>query len=254
MCQITQNIRRMVASLDSAKHRRETGCFVVEGSKCVLDTWEYFTCRHLIATPAWIERNPDIAKAGNAVKATKADMERMSHLSTPPQVMAVYELPSHEISTVNPAENLVIALDRVQDPGNLGTIMRIADWFGIRNIVCSPDTVDAFNPKVIQATMGAISRVRVHYTPLAEYLEANAGKVPVCGTFLDGNSIYDTPLPRNGIIVMGNEGQGISDEVARMVDCRLLIPPFPQGVETSESLNVGMATAIIVSEFRRRLL
>lgn len=252
MSQITRNICRMVASLDSVKHRRQEGCFVVEGSKCVLDTMEHFSCRYLFATDEWIAANPDAARGGRAMVTSVADLKRMSHLTTPPEVIAVYAMPQYDLPTVNPHDDLVIALDRVQDPGNLGTIIRIADWFGIRDIVCSTDTVDVFNPKVIQATMGAISRVRVHYLDLCSYLAGQPDDIPVYGTFLNGGNIYTTPLSPAGIIVMGNEGKGISAEVASHISRRLLIPPYPAGVETSESLNVGMATAITVSEFRRR--
>ena len=162
--------------------------------------------------------------------------------------MPVYEVDRREFE-----ENLSLVLDRIQDPGNLGTIMRIADWFGIRQIICSHDTVDVFNPKVVQATMGAISRVKVVYEDLPEFLKSNPD-VPCYGTFLDGENLYGTELSAHGFIVMGNEGQGISDEVARLTGRRLTIPSYPVGVATSESLNVGMATAIVVGEFRRRMM
>ena len=151
--------------------------------------------------------------------------------------------------------DLILALDGVQDPGNMGTILRIADWFGIREVVCSEHTADCFNPKVVQATMGAIARVRVHYLPLTEWLaQAVQAGVSVYGTFLDGETIYDAPLTTGGIVVMGSEGKGVSAQVAALVTHRLYIPSFPAGVPTSESLNVATATAIVCSEFRRRCL
>jgi TrmH family RNA methyltransferase len=146
-------------------------------------------------------------------------------------------------------------LDSVQDPGNLGTIIRVADWYGIENIVCGEGTVDAFSPKTVQATMGALSRVKVHYTNLKEYIIACRGKnIPVYGTFLDGDDMYEIPLSSNGVIVMGNEGNGISRELDELISDRLYIPSFPADRETSESLNVAMATGIVCAEFRRRLL
>ena len=149
-------------------------------------------------------------------------------------------------------DNLTLALDDVQDPGNLGTIIRIADWFGIDTIYCSEETVDAWNPKVVQATMGSSARVKLHYTNLAEYLEGLQDAVPVYGTFLDGNNLYTEELSAAGIIIMGNEGNGISDSVERHVTKRLLIPSYPAERPTAESLNVAIATAITCAEFRRR--
>jgi TrmH family RNA methyltransferase len=142
----------------------------------------------------------------------------------------------------------------VQDPGNLGTIIRLADWFGIEHIFCSQGTVDVYNPKVIQATMGAMARVQLHYVDLPALITSLHKDIPVYGTFLDGNDMYGEPLSGNGLIVMGNEGNGISEEVSRLINRRLYIPNYPQERETSESLNVATATAIICAEFRRRLL
>ena len=141
-------------------------------------------------------------------------------------------------------------LDGVQDPGNLGTIARVADWFGIRHIICSPDTADIYNPKAVQATMGALARVKFYYTELAMVLSQYSG--PIYGTFLDGNNIYKEELSRNGIIVMGNEGKGISQRTREMINRRLLIPNYPEGTLTTESLNVAIATSIVCAEFRRR--
>ena len=141
--------------------------------------------------------------------------------------------------------------DGVQDPGNLGTIVRLADWFGIGHVFCSPQSADIFGPKAVQATMGALARVQVHYTDLAEELRKFPGQI--YGTFLDGDDIYSTPLSSAGVIVMGNEGNGVSPEVGALVNARLFVPPFPQGKATSESLNVAMATAIVCAEFRRRM-
>jgi TrmH family RNA methyltransferase len=149
--------------------------------------------------------------------------------------------------------SLVLALDRVQDPGNLGTIIRVADWMGVDTIIASRDTVDVFNPKVVQATMGAIARVKVHYVDLPQFL-SSLTDIPIYGTFLDGTNIYTTPLSPTGIVIMGNEGQGISPEVEKLVNAKILIPSYPPERPTSESLNVATATAITLAEFRRQLL
>ncbi len=253
MEELTNRVRKLVASLDDPKVRDAEGLFVAEGTKCVLDTAGAFAPRWIFATAAWTEAHGhDLRGSASITVVKRADLERMSHLSTPPQVMAVYERPVYEITPADIAGRLVIALDRLQDPGNLGTVMRVADWFGIDTIVCSHDTVNCFNPKVVQATMGAISRVKVVYTDLPEFL-AQCGQT-VYGTFLDGDIIYNSSLGDSGVIVMGNEGRGISDDVARHVDRRLYIPSFPALRPTSESLNVGTATAITVAEFRRRQL
>ena len=250
MEELTNRLRKLVASLDDPKVRDAEGLFVAEGTKCVLDTLPHFECRWLFATALWAETHSGDLQGVSPVIVKRADMERMSHLSTAPQVMAVYRRPVYDTAPEEMKGRLTIALDRVQDPGNLGTIMRVADWFGIDTIVCSRDTVDLFNPKVVQATMGAVSRVKVVYVDLPDFL----GKcgVPVYGTFLDGTNIYKSELTQEGIIVMGNEGQGISGAVEQCVDRRLLIPSYPDGRATSESLNVGTATAVTVAEFRRR--
>ena len=178
-------------------------------------------------------------------------MARMSQFSTPSDVIAVYDLPEYTLDISDLANELTIVLDTVQDPGNLGTIIRIADWFGVKNIVCSDTTVDAFSHKVIQATMGAISRVKVHYCDLDEFLTEASG-LPIYGTYLEGSNIYDANLKDSGLLIMGNEGRGISPKLEKYVTHKLHIPSFPPDCTTSESLNVGVATAIAVSEFRRR--
>ena len=165
--------------------------------------------------------------------------------------IAVYEIPNYTLNLASLDGRLSLALDGIQDPGNLGTIMRTADWFGISDILCSHSTADVWNPKVVQATMGAISRVKMHYCDLPEIMRAI--RIPIYGTFLDGDNIYGANLTAEGIIVMGNEGNGISDEVSKYIGHRLTIPSFSHGNETSESLNVAIATAITVSEFRRHL-
>ncbi|WP_424036808.1 RNA methyltransferase, partial [Prevotella histicola] len=147
---------------------------------------------------------------------------------------------------------LVLALDGVQDPGNLGTIIRIADWFGIEDILCSHDTVDCWNPKVVQATMGSIARIKLHYTDLIKMVDDLPSDYPVYATLLDGNNIYDQPLSHYGMIIMGNEGNGISPELRKRINRKLFIPNYPQERETAESLNVAIATSIVCAEFRRR--
>jgi TrmH family RNA methyltransferase len=253
--EITNALRKSVRGLSEAKHRRELGQFVAEGTKCVLDTINAFSCEMLIATRQWAESHADACKGREVIVANRADFERMSNMSTPPQVIAVYKTPQYELDLNSLGGELVLALDRLQDPGNLGTIVRLADWMGIHTILASTDTVDVYNPKVVQATMGSISRVKVHYVDLPATLQQlrNAG-MEVYGTFLDGKSLYDAPLSTSGVIVMGNEGKGISDEVAQTVSRRLLIPAFPANAESAESLNVATATAITVAEFRRQTL
>ncbi len=244
---LTRNEILMVRSLADKSGREEHGMFVVEGGKMVgellnsqLDVYRLFvTSRSGVKHPA-------------AELVSEKEMERMSRLKTPSDTLAVARIPRRE--TVS-HKGLVLALDKVQDPGNLGTIIRIADWFGVRCILASHDTVDCFNPKVVQATMGALYRVNVVYGELTEMLTdmKQAGK-RVYGTMLEGgHDIYAGELDNEGVLVMGSEGKGISAEVAALLDERLFIPPFPQAGSGSESLNVAVATAVAVAEFRRRL-
>ena len=232
-----------IKSLATKQGREELGAFIAEGEKLVGEIHNSsLRIRRILQT------KPIFAE-GELV--SEKEMERISQLKTANSVLAIVELPKHKLSLANPEKNLVLALDKVQNPGNLGTIIRLADWFGISDIVCSEDTADCFNPKVVQATMGAILRVRVHYTNLPQWL-ASQHDTKIYGTFLEGENIYNAQLDKSGVIVMGNEGQGISNEVAKTVTNKLLIPPYPADRCGSESLNVAVATAVICSEFRRR--
>ena len=239
---------KWIKSLEMRKYRLQHQAFVAEGPKLVGELLPYSTPLYVAATKEWLTENKHLLGAvGDVDEVSREELERASLLRTPQTVLAVMPIPhpAFQPSALNP--QLVLALDGVQDPGNLGTIIRIADWFGIDTIVCSPDTADAWSPKVVQATMGSIARVRIVYTDLQEYL--SKATVPICGTLLDGENIYAQKLPQEAIIVMGNEGNGISPAIRQLVTHRLLIPPFRPG---AESLNVAIATAITCSEFRRR--
>ncbi|MCH5215808.1 MAG: RNA methyltransferase [Muribaculaceae bacterium] len=251
MQDITNSIIKIVSSLSQKKYRVEHSCFAAEGTKCVRSTWDSFNCRWLIATKSWYEQFGNASHYDKMLIASKGQMARMSQFSTPADVIAIYELPNYEIDKKELLEGLTLILDNVQDPGNLGTIIRIADWYGIKNIICSDTTADLYSHKVIQATMGAIANVKVHYVDLVNFLSED-WKLPVFGTFLDGKNIYTTDLPQKGFVIMGNEGKGISPHVAEFVTHRLTIPAT-KGDYVSDSLNVGVATAIVVSEFRRNI-
>lgn len=249
---ISKNKIKFIRSLEQKKFRKENGVFLAEGNKLVSDLSNFFNCKILVATQQWMDTNKDII-ADEKIYVEKDELSRASLLKTPQDVLAVFEIPSYTLSMDCPKNELCLALDDVQDPGNLGTIIRIADWFGIKNIYCSHGTADAFSPKTVQATMGALARVKLHYCNIKELI-SSLNDVPVFGTFLDGDNIYNNTLSSNGLIVMGNEGNGISKEVSELINRRILIPNYPQGNETTDSLNVAVATAIVCSEFRRRQL
>jgi TrmH family RNA methyltransferase len=247
---ISKNKIKYIRSLEQKKTRREEGVFVAEGPKLTGDLLGRFHCRYLAATAEWMNAHP-LVQADEKDIANLEDLQRASLLKTPQDVIAVFEQRNEATDTSVIERELCLALDDVQDPGNLGTIIRIADWFGIEHIFCSLGTADVYNPKVVQATMGALARVHVHYLSLTELIEG-LKEVPVYGTFLDGTNIYKQSLSETGLIVMGNEGNGISAEVRKLINRKLYIPNFPAGRSTSESLNVAVATAITCAEFRRR--
>lgn len=247
---LSKNKIKYIRSLELKKNRKEEQVFVAEGHKLVGDLLGYFPCRLLIATSGWLQMHTS-ALADEIIEVTQEELSRASLQKTPQEVLAVFEQPSYNFNPEVIRTALCLALDDVQDPGNLGTIIRLADWFGIEHIFCSTGTADVFNPKTVQATMGALARVKVHYCSLP-LLIGEVKDAPVYGTFLDGNIIYSEPLSANGLIVMGNEGKGVSPEVEKMINKRLYIPNYPQERETSESLNVAIATAVVCAEFRRR--
>ena len=249
---LSKNDIKNIKSLELKKFRDEKRLFVAEGHKLVGELLGVFKCVLLVATQEWLGSHSRIP-ADRIEAVTPDELKRASLLRAPQDVLGVFCIPAYSQTMKEAAsDNLVLALDDVQDPGNLGTIIRLADWFGIKDIFCSRGTADIYNPKAVQATMGAIARVRIHYTDLAKELTALPDSVPVYGTFLEGDIIYDTTLSANGVIIMGNEGNGISKEVGKTVNRKLFIPAWPAGAATSESLNVAIATAIVCSEFRRR--
>ena len=248
---IGKNTIKWVHSLEMKKNRKREHLFVAEGPKVVGDLLAHYRPRAVFATAEWNGR-ASLPSYVTPETVSDDELRRLSFLQHPQQVIAVLEMDDDVSISVSP-ERLSIVLDGVQDPGNLGTIIRIADWFGIDNIVCSPDTADAYNPKVVQATMGSLARVNVSYTPLLPFLTSLPADMPIYGTLLDGSDIYASELSSRGIIIMGNEGNGISSEVRALVSKPLLIPNFRQGGDCAESLNVAVATAITCAEFCRRL-
>lgn len=250
---ISKNLSKLIRQLDTKKGRLKEQCFVAEGPKVVGDLLETMCPQRLIATSEWWSQSGLVLRDNDLV-VTSDELRKVSFLQHPQQVLALFPIPCMDFSHVEQAvqDSLVLALDGVQDPGNLGTIIRLADWFGIDTLVCSLDTVDAYNPKVVQATMGSLGRVNIFYENLPSFLSSLPPDTPVFGTFLDGQNIYAQSLSRHGVIIMGNEGQGISFDVAPFVTQKLFIPSFPIDRPTAESLNVAIATAITCAEFRRR--
>ncbi|MCQ2209060.1 MAG: RNA methyltransferase [Paludibacteraceae bacterium] len=248
---LSKNTIKLITSLTRKKERDELNLFFAEGPKLVDDLLNTFSCSLLVATSDYIDSHKSI-RADIVKEVSKEDLKKASALCAPQSVVAVFRKPNYQLDCANIANQLTLMLDTIQDPGNLGTIIRVADWFGIENILCSKETVDVYNPKVVQATMGALSRVKIHYLDLEETL-IKMKNVPIFGTFLEGNNIYEEALPPTGVIIMGNEGNGISSGVGKYVNRKLYIPNFPQSRDTSESLNVAIATAITCSEFRRRI-
>ncbi len=246
---MTKSEIQLVKSLSDKRSRIETGLFVAEGEKLIseLRASDALTVRKIYSLEGIFE--------GDGVEwVAPREMERVSQLKSANNSIALVDIPRYDLDMQNIGNQLILVLDGVQNPGNLGTIIRLADWFGIENIVCSENSADCFNPKVVQATMGAILRVKVHYRPLAEFLgEMQRAQVPIYGTLLEGENIYRAPLSQAGVVIMGNEGQGISPEVQQFISQKLYIPPFPADRCGSESLNVAIATSVVCSEFRRRI-
>jgi TrmH family RNA methyltransferase len=252
---ISKNQIKYVHQLELKKFRKQEGLFIAEGHKVVGDLLhEGFMPRQIFATQEWITDNPSLLPIINSklIEVNLEELTRLSLLQHPQQVLALFPIPDEQTS-FSSQNSLNLLLDNVQDPGNLGTIIRIADWFGIETIYCSIGTVDAWNPKVVQATMGSIARVHIIYVDPQQLFDSLPDDFPVYGTFLEGDNIYTQQLTQHGIIVMGNEGNGISDAVRHRVTRKLLIPDFHKG-DTADSLNVAIATAITCSEFCRRKL
>ncbi|MDR0422032.1 MAG: RNA methyltransferase [Proteiniphilum sp.] len=249
---LSKNRIKYIKSQGEKKYRSEHDTFVAEGTKLVFDLLGTCRCRLIAALPSVLSAHPGLA-AEEVIAADESELKKATFLKTAPQIIGVFYRPAQNIEEIDPGRQLCLALDGIRDPGNVGAIVRTADWFGIEHIICSPDTADVFNPKTIQATMGAIARVKVIYTGLAGFLQ-QWSHCPVYGTFLEGENLYSATLSGNGLIVMGSEGRGIGSETEKLIGKKLLIPNFPAGRASSESLNVAAATAIICAEFRRRLI
>lgn len=239
---VSKNQIKFITSLRQKKYRDKSNLFIAEGPKLITDL--YNSGLNLDSVYATQEIPELKGREFHLISAT--ELQKISNLKNPHQALAVFEIP--EEAAIE-RMGLIVALDDIRDPGNLGTIIRLCDWFGVRHLVCSPGTADCYNPKVIQATMGSIARVSVHYQELDTFFRESISQ-PVYGAFMDGENVYSATLPANGVLVMGNEGAGISPGVEKFIDKRIAIPRFGNKQET-ESLNVASATAILLSEFHR---
>ena len=232
---------KLITSLAQKKYRNKHKLFLAEGIKVISELLDSKFPLHSLYTT----ENVFDAESGKTFAIGEADLKKISQLKTPQKALALFEIPQTENLD---AAGLVVALDGIRDPGNLGTIIRLCDWFGVEQIICSLDTVDCYNPKVVQATMGSISRVKIEYKDLPLFLSKQA--LPVFGAFMEGSNIYQEELPSEGILVLGNEANGISEDIEKLVQRKISIPRFGK-TQATESLNVATATAILLSEFRR---
>jgi TrmH family RNA methyltransferase len=238
---LTKNQLKRILSLSKKKYRTQEQLFVAEGVKVVKEFLESdYKLVELFSTDQSYSKHTDAF-----VSVSDKELSKISTLSTPNKLLAIFQIPQPSPIDHN---NLILALDNLNNPGNLGTIIRLCDWFGIRDLVCSLSTVDCYNPKVVQAAMGSHARVNITYTSLDLILSKSQNTI---GTFMDGNSIYEEQLPNTGVLVLGNEANGISKNIASLLKTKLSIPRFGPFKKT-ESLNVANAAAIILSEFKRR--
>lgn len=237
---VSNSQTKLISSLSQKKYRDKSGLFVAEGPKVVRELLD-----EGLILKWFFTTNASQVSSENHFLVTEAELKKISFLKSANVCTAVFEIPEQ---VAYQDSGLIVALDAIRDPGNLGTIIRLCDWFGVQQLICSEDTVDCYNPKVVQATMGSLARVQIKYLSLSKFLEKT--KLPVFGGFMDGNSIYSEAFPDNGIVVMGNEANGISEEIAEKITRRISIPRFGKTQKT-ESLNVATATAILLNEFRR---
>ena len=258
---LAKNEIKFINSLKLKKNRESEGLFVAEGVKIVNELLH----SGIKVKQIYSSRNFQLSIFNyhvDVIRIKENELQRISSLSTPNEVLAVCEIPNYKLEVAAIAGKLSLVLDTIQDPGNLGTIIRIADWFGIENIICAPETVEVYNPKVIQATMGSISRVKVHYANLLRFLDEmknHSPEVKIYGALLDGENLYEAKLSKTGLLVIGNESKGISSEIIPCIGSKIRIPSFTAAgsgpaapVSSAESLNAAIATSVICAEFRRR--
>ncbi len=258
---ISSTQSKLIRSLRQKKFRDQHKLYVAEGEKMVHELTSGQTnmghrVKEIFATAGWIRRNEELAEqAGCTItEASPEAIKKVSNLVAPQQVIALVSIPREERNATILRHVPVLAFEDIRDPGNLGTILRTADWFGIRHVVCTQESVDLFNPKVVQATMGAIARVHVQYLPLEELLHLpELVSKPVYGTFLRGENIYDFSFAPDPVILFGNESHGLSDHYHQVITHNITIPSFSDSNHGSESLNVAASVAVVCSEFRRRL-
>ncbi len=248
---LSKSTIKSINSLRIKKYRNEKGLFIAEGERLVEDILNStLKVKSIYQILDW---RPNLKTSfSNRFDVTPDEMKKISGLSSPSNVFALVSIPDYNVVEIDFSNTLSLALDGVQDPGNMGTIIRLADWFGIDTILCSNETVDAYSPKVVQSCMGAISRVKIIYCDLQKTLSEYNKLIPIYGTFMGGSNIYNEKLVSKAIIVMGNEGNGISPDIEKLITDRIHIPSFAANRSTVESLNVAMAASIVCSEFRRR--
>ncbi|MDQ3048206.1 MAG: RNA methyltransferase [Bacteroidota bacterium] len=254
---LSKNKIKFINSLQQNKFREEHGLFIAEGMKIVPELLDSaIVVKEIFGTPVFISKH-SVPVGIEVTEVSPSDLARISSLSAANEVLAVCQMPVHELNKTSFKEKLTLILDEIKDPGNLGTIIRIADWFGIEDIVCSQETVGVFNPKVVQSTMGSVARIRVHYTDLAAFLEEqkSVSNISCFGALLEGENVFTADLSSSGFIVIGNESKGISEKIQSYITNRISIPSFSHFRKSggeAESLNAAIATSIICSEFRRR--
>ncbi len=238
---LSKNQIKLISSLKQKKYRLQHGLFVAEGVK---------TINELLASNFKLNQIYSIKSfkidANLETIITDIELKKISFLASPNTALALFKIPEPAQIDTN---QLIVALDNVRDPGNLGTIIRLCDWFGIRDLVCNLETVDCFNPKVIQATMGSVSRVNITYLDLKTFIKKSESKS--FGTFIEGENIYNKQLPEKGILILGNEANGIAEDIEKLVSEKITIPRFGN-IQATESLNVATATAVLLSEFKRK--
>ena len=248
---LSKNQIKYIRSLHLAKFRRQEKLFIAEGPKLALELLNSdFRVHSIHCLEEWHRANNRLCGDIPVSIISQKELERISNLQTPNEVLLLVKMMEEKGEAPTPGGDLVLVLDGIRDPGNLGTIIRTADWYGVRDVICSGDCVEVYNPKVVQATMGSIARVRVSYRDLKTFFASQGKDLPVYGTLLDGRSLYDQELSASGYLLIGSESHGISASLMPFITHPLLIPPHSKA--GAESLNASVATAIVLAEFRRR--